>query len=299
MSRTSWRSMACMLALSLGGLVVWADDPPAPAKPPKATEIVKLAEPVVIASNSAFDSKQDTPEPPPVVPMPLPPVVPAADPEPTPTPVPVPAPVPPATPAEAPALKAIPPIPPITPPANEKPACFDKPEIQRLEPDPPAKPITPVVPIVNVSRTAEVTTPVTKVVPSIPTSGTPFPWKIAIEFVGGVTNLEIRHGEEQLLRIQCERLELATPAAGLQATGKVVVSGPCLEARCEKISVAWQSGQVALDGGVYLSFQNKGVVQVMRAESLCFRLTGSNVPVEFNARDVHNLVSPQVREASK
>ena len=34
MSRACWRTMACLLTLSLGALVVWADDPPKPTPAP-------------------------------------------------------------------------------------------------------------------------------------------------------------------------------------------------------------------------------------------------------------------------
>jgi hypothetical protein len=96
-----------------------------------------------------------------------------------------------------------------------------------------------------------------------------------------MTQFELRHGDEPVMKVQCEKLDLHTPAAGLQALGKVTVTGPCVEARCDRLTIAWTSGQVALDGSVRLAFQNRGVVHEMRAESVNFRLGSTSQPVEF------------------
>jgi hypothetical protein len=119
----------------------------------------------------------------------------------------------------------------------------------------------------------------------------PFPWKLALEVVNGVTQIELRHGDEVLMKVQCDRIDLHTPAGGLQATGRVAVTGPCVEARCDRLTIAWATGQVALDGGVRLAFQTRGVVHEMRAESVCFRLNGANQPVDFSAGDVRKVAA--------
>ncbi|MFO0811396.1 MAG: hypothetical protein U0746_22430 [Gemmataceae bacterium] len=336
MTRASWRTMACLLAVGLGGIVVWADDPPAAPKPAKPSDMPKTyereavhtvnatpplpPEPVVSAPTDPappppiiLEKPKDDLVPPPVQTVAAPqviipaPTTPSLSEPPAPPPMKLVPPLPPAPPTVAvvPTAPTIAPPPPMTvapPPCSDK-GCFDKPEIVRAEPDPPTKLMTPLppptpptappLPMIEVARTVPSPAPApmpSAAVTPMPHTLSPFPWKICLEFVNGVTQLEMRRGDEMLLRVQCEKLDLSTPSAGLHASGKVIVSGPCLEARCEKISIAWNSGQVALDGSVYLSFQNKGVVQVMRAESLCFRLTGANVPVEFTARDVHQMV---------
>src|SRR5258708_176271 len=86
--------------------------------------------------------------------------------------------------------------------------------------------------------------------PGKPPPPTPLPWTLSLGVIDGLTQLEMRHGEELLMRVQCEKLDLRTPAGGLQATGRVAVTGPCVEARCERLTVAWATGQVALDGAV-------------------------------------------------
>ena len=98
-----------------------------------------------------------------------------------------------------------------------------------------------------------------------------------------------------LMRVQCERLDLHTPAGGLQALGKVTVTGPCVEARCDRLTLAWPTGQVALDGAVRLAFQNRGVVHEMRAESVAFRLNAAHQPVEISAGEVSHRDPARVR----
>jgi hypothetical protein len=125
-----------------------------------------------------------------------------------------------------------------------------------------------------------------------PPPASPFPWKLSLEVVNGVTQVDLRHGDELLMKVQADKIDLHTPAGGFQATGRVAVTGPCVEARCDRLTIAWATGQVALDGGVRLAFQNKGVVHEMRAESVCFRLNGANQPVDFSAGDVRRVVAP-------
>jgi len=156
---------------------------------------------------------------------------------------------------------------------------------------PPTTPEPPLVtPVVNVS------TPVpTLPVAAIPNTAalTPNQWRLSLEMVGTGTQFELRRADETLVRVQCEALDFSSPSGGLIARGKVVVFGPGIEARCETVTIAWQTGQVALDGGVQLSFRRDGVVQLMRAESLTFRLAGANGPVEFTTKDVQMQVAPK------
>jgi hypothetical protein len=139
----------------------------------------------------------------------------------------------------------------------------------------------------------DVSGPVATASPASATAVVPFPWRLSMEMIGPMTQFEVRRGDESLVRVQCEAVDLSTPAGGLIARGKVVVSGPCHEARCDRMTIAWQSGEVALDGGVQLSFRHEGVVQMMRADALTFRLGGANQPIEFTTRDVHIKVSPK------
>jgi hypothetical protein len=120
-----------------------------------------------------------------------------------------------------------------------------------------------------------------------------FPWKFTMETVGDKTQFEVRRGEESLIRVQCDAVDFSSTGGGLVARGRVVVSGPCHEARCERMTIAWPSGEVALDGGVQLSFRHEGVQQMMRAEAVTFRIGGPTEPVEFSSRDVQIKVAPR------
>ena len=120
-----------------------------------------------------------------------------------------------------------------------------------------------------------------------------FPWKFTMETVGDKTQFEVRRGEESLVRVQCDAVDFSSTGGGLVARGRVVVSGPCHEARCERMTIAWPSGEVALDGGVQLSFRHEGVQQMMRAEAVTFRIGGPTEPVEFSSRDVQIKVTPR------
>ena len=126
-----------------------------------------------------------------------------------------------------------------------------------------------------------------------PHSAAPFPWKLVLQVVGGMTQLEVKRNDDLLMKVQCEKLDLHAPSGGIHAAGKVVVSGPCVEARCERLMIAWPTGQVALDGSVRMTFESRGgSVHEMRAESVTFRLTGANTPVDFTAREVQQIVAP-------
>jgi hypothetical protein len=162
-----------------------------------------------------------------------------------------------------------------------------------LTPPPPPLAVAPAN--LTVTAPAAPPPPMTGVPASPPPPSSPFPWKVVLEVVNGLTQFELRHGDELLMRVQCERLDLHTPAGGLQALGKVTVTGPCVEARCDRLTVAWPTGQVALDGAVRLAFQNRGVVHEMRAESVAFRLNAAHQPVEISAGEVSHRDPARVR----
>jgi hypothetical protein len=269
---------------------------PSPAAFPSAPEPVA---PVIKQDPDAETAKFAANQPPPA---PVPPVEPPSPPAPAPLPdSPPPLPVtmtkaPPAEPAAAPApppavptIDPPPPITPVPPPPPEAPKPAEPPSFKPVSltvPTPPPAPAPPEPPAPPAKPE-----PISAA-PAEPHAAPPFPWRLALEFVGGQTQVEVRRSDELLMKVQCEKFDLRTPGGGFQAAGKVVVSGPCVEARCDRLMIAWATGQVALDGSVSLSFQNRGTVQVMRAESLTFRLTGANAPVDFTAREVQQLVAP-------
>jgi hypothetical protein len=176
------------------------------------------------------------------------------------------------------------PAPPLTIP-NPPSDCDETP----MAPPPPATVEPPMAPAI-----VKVSGPVPT--PSAETASPeriPFPWKFTMETVGDKTQFEVRRGEESLVRVQCDAVDFSSSSGGLVARGRVVVSGPCHEARCERMTIAWPSGEVALDGGVQLSFRHEGLQQMMRAEAVTFRIGGPTEPVEFSSRDVQIKVIPR------
>src|SRR5207248_956796 len=174
-----------------------------------------------------------------------------------------------------------PPPPPGPPPPMPKP---EPPPAPAFTPPPP-----PAIPVVPASITVAPSAPV--VAPALST----FPWKLQVEMVAGLAHFELRHNDAVQMRVQCEKLELQSPQGGLQASGRVAVSGPCLEASCDRLLISWQTGQIALEGHVRVICQNNGVRTELGTESICFRLSGSGTPIEFSARDVSQQLMPARR----
>jgi hypothetical protein len=333
--------MASLLTLSLGGIVVWAEDhsekqagapkPPCPncqwdavavapaccAKPialPAPTSTLPPAEPVeaVVAPllTGVIVAQSETPLAPPaanepvaetkglltaapVALQPEPPTIPILPAAPPPMPATAPAdppatmpPPPVATKVEMPAITLAPtPEPPPPMPMPEPAPTFAPPA-----PTPTfAPPAPPTIPVTPASITIAPSAPV--VAPALST----FPWKLHLEMVAGLTHFELRHNDAVQMRVQCERLDLQSPQGGLQASGRVAVSGPCLEASCDRLLISWQSGQIALEGHVRVICQNNGVRTELGTESICFRLSGSGNPIEFSARDVSQQIMPARR----
>jgi hypothetical protein len=308
MMRSRWQLVIGMTALALVGALIWADRNVAPT--PSETEPVAMSStwcepaPAFTVAEPEAPCVATQPVIPATLSMALPPLAPQTPVESVPTVTTLPMLV--ARPEPSPPVNATNPLVEIMTdlPAPKPPPmrdCEDTPVV--------APPATSEPPLVNssegggVGRNTETVEPTMLtpvridggIAPRAPDSNAPptFPWRFTMESSGGRTQFELRRGEESLLRVQCEALDFSSPGGGLVARGKVVVTGPCLEARCERLTLAWQSGEVALDGGVQLSVRHEGLVQLMRAEALTFRLGGPNQTVEFTSRDVQIQVQPK------
>jgi hypothetical protein len=100
-------------------------------------------------------------------------------------------------------------------------------------------------------------------------------WRLNLEIGGPRTTLDLQRGNEAQMRIQCDAADLSMPAGGITARGHVVISGSFLDARCERMTIAWPSGDVSLIGGVEVGFRHGGAMRLLRAESLTFRFDGA------------------------
>lgn len=355
-----WRTMLGVLALAMGGLVVWADDSlrrepahadrdqpptavankkgprtacpatadPAPPKgdptppfsPPAAAPAAPEPDPVVIdlAPMTPVAARTNTSEPPiaPPAPPPAPPPI-ANDPPPVPAQIPPPPSPPPVEPPQPPPVtppaadlptppspvdppkvppaapsKPLPP-PSVTPPAPT-PAPFDPPPpppVPRATPpvapppapsEPPHSP-PPLPPLAS-------TPPAPSVPPTTPKSSSKFPEQVAGSFklylrMGGTARprFEIRDGDEVLLKVYCDRVEMqGAPQGGLavlQAHGDVHLTGSGLDGHCESLSVVSAKGEVLMKGAVRLHChkgKGKAATDVM-ADQLSFQLTKSGL----------------------
>jgi len=86
-------------------------------------------------------------------------------------------------------------------------------------------------------------------------------YKVRMESAGEVTRLELLRGDDVALRVQCERVDVQMPAGGIQAIGKVCVSAPGIDVRCNRMWIGWQNGDIAMEGQVRILCQT-GIINV-------------------------------------
>lgn len=282
MSRSRWRALAGLLCLSLGGIVVCAEEQNAKPAVTKPRPVLAVVPPVVVDVAVAAPVIEPAPAPAPVVA-----VVPT--PEPAPAPEPEPQIVRPID--HEPAVRELPPTPvaPTPEPAPVAPVALPVPISSTVVVEPDPAPVAP-TPITLVATPVSVSTPPAAPRVAVTPTATSFPWRLKIEMVGGLTQLDICRGDELQLRVQCEKLDLQTPAGGLQASGKVRVSGPCVEACGDRLTIVWGSGHIAMEGHVRLICQNGQTKTELGAESIVFRLIGGGAGIELNARDVSSQI---------
>jgi hypothetical protein len=111
------------------------------------------------------------------------------------------------------------------------------------------------------------------------------PYKVRMEMVNGLTHVELMRGDEVALRIQCERIDVQMPSGGLHAIGKVNVTAPGIEVRCNRLMLGWSAGDIAMEGHVRILCQNGQQKTVMSAESICCRLSNVGNGLEFPSND--------------
>lgn len=283
MTLTRWKVMAGVLGLSLGGLAAMADTPQCPAKP---TAVACPALPPV-------------PVPPPVpmsvpvigaatVPAPL--EIPAVPSVATPAdavvaqPVPVPPPVPqlqlPAVEVElklptiavaetAPAPREVPPAITLAPAPR---VVMQAAAVDPVPPIPPAPPVAQPVPAPNVP-------PVAVSSPIQPTSAVAEKkLRVLLNMGDEHPRFEVRDGEEVLLKVVCEKVDVKSPSdrgesmSTLRALGKVTFVTPGGEGTCDELSVVPGTGQVVVTGHVAFKYNWGKVETEVTGDKMTFRL---------------------------
>ncbi len=232
MTRTRWRTLAGVLALTFGGIVVVANDTP----------------------KDQAACRQDSP------PCPI-----ACCPPSSPCPQRFEEPA--CPPVECPVVTVSEPIfspVPCQPPATSTPYLDSSPQVI-LPIAPPAPAVQPV--IKQVTATANVA------------------YKVRMEMIGAVTQIELINGDTVSLRVQCDRVDVQMPSGGIQAIGKVCVSAPGIDIRCNRMLIGWQAGEIAMEGQVRILCQTGQQRTEMSAESVNCRLNSVGTGLDFNPRD--------------
>ncbi|MBX7102515.1 MAG: hypothetical protein K1X57_00435 [Gemmataceae bacterium] len=149
-------------------------------------------------------------------------------------------------------------------------------EEPKVVPVPPSPVVpVPVTPIVPINKPAVAPTPAT---PSV------MPYRVRMEMVGGVTQIELVRGDELALRVQCDRADVQMPSGGVQAIGKVCVSAPGIDVRCNRLWISWQTGEIAMEGQVRIMCQTGQQRTEMSAESVQCRLSAVGAGLDFSQR---------------
>lgn len=249
-----WKMMAGVLGVSLGGLVAFAGPCPKtdPTKGLDPTDVPATAAAMPPAKLPAI------PNPPATIPPSLP-VIPASG-------------TLPALPDSGPVLP-----PPSTPPAPPLPSAVPPaPATDELPPLPMTRPATPPVdPLPAVPATPMAVPPAPQVVASpraaaavdplvVPAAATVAQsrYRILLRVGEGEPIFEVRSGDDLLLKVVCEKVDVKSPEKGqglsaVKASGKVRFSGFGAEGTCEELHFLAGTGEVGMTGSVKIQVKDK------------------------------------------
>lgn len=300
MSFSRWKMMAGVLGVSLGGLAAIAGQCPKPdthrtarQAPDESSKVEAPSLPAVPSAGSGSPPQApptpvvpDIPSlpPPPVPSVPTPPPAKTESPGIPPTPVKELPPLPPSLPSEPVKLPelpasnpAMPPMLPVIPASGSSSPTgpgVDLPKPSNMPPAPPATTNSLLPPPVVESGTS---TP--PAIPPLTVEAAPVksavgdataPQKIAtvskyriVLRVGeGEPTFEVRTGDDLLLKVACEKVDIASPDKGtgpskVTARGKVRFVGFGAEGTCQELSFWEGTGEVSLSGDVKIQVKDK------------------------------------------
>ena len=221
--------------------------------------------------------------------LPTAPLTPAGALTPGPTP-PMPADLPPASPSKPADL--------VPPPSKPSPASPGAKEIQPTAPPVVVPPMPQeVIPDLSVpigsspARTPNVVTPVTTpVVPTttVTTAAATTPatkFKIVLRVGEGEPLFEVRHGDDLVMKVLCEKVDIKSPEKGqglsaVTATGKVRFVGFGAEGTCDSFSFLAGTGEVLMTGNVKVQVKDKigRVESELTTDKMQYRLDTSAMP---------------------
>jgi len=96
---------------------------------------------------------------------------------------------------------------------------------------------------------------------------------------------EIKKGDETMLKVYCERIEMHTPKttdavqsiAGLTSFGQVRFFGPGLEGTCDELAIASVTGEVSLKGNIRMKCKRGTTYSDVAADSMTFQMVGTGL----------------------
>jgi len=152
--------------------------------------------------------------------------------------------------------------------------------------------------------------PVLKTAPSVQTTGYTAPgltaekkFKVLLQFGDTLPKFEIRDGEETLLKVVADKVDVKSPAerselwATLKATGQVKFVTPGGEGVCDELSVMPGSGEVVASGSVKFTTSWGKVETAVTSERMTFKLgkgpalthAPAPTPVGANTKEVKQI----------
>ncbi len=270
MTLTRWKLMAGVLGLSIGGLAAMAESPDKgqrkSATPPALPVLEMPACPAVpaVGSTPAIPCPPVTPPTFQVPPPPVPVVRTVAAVEPAPSPRPLPNVVLQAQTVEF-AIPTPPPEPtPVVPVAAPTPAPVPQP----LPVPPPAPSPMPLLPPPSATEP-----PVVQ-----PASPPEKKLRVLLNMGDDRPRFEVRDGEEALLKVVCEKVDVKSPSdrgesmSTLKAVGRVTFVTPGGEGTCDELSVVPGTGQVVVAGKVSFRYTWGKVETEVTGDRMTFRL---------------------------
>jgi len=99
------------------------------------------------------------------------------------------------------------------------------------------------------------------------------------------SRFEIRHGEEMLLKVYADKMEMTAPAnangqqplAGINAIGNVRFYGPGVSGTCDSLSIVSSTGEVLMKGHINMKCKKGRLYNEVSADRMLFQIGGAGL----------------------
>ena len=122
------------------------------------------------------------------------------------------------------------------------------------------QPLNPVIPIDPPASTLKPTPAAIVPVSNVSTSASKF--RIVLRVGEGEPTFEVRSGDDLLLKVMCEKVDIKSPEKGpgpsiVKATGKVRFTGFGAEGTCDELAFLAGTGEVDMTGSVRIHVKDR------------------------------------------